>query len=227
MPVPFNPISDFAVTQSQSGRSDGLGIVQGVRYFRCGSPLSASCLARCRTRSQIASAILGSLIAGCQVFVAICEVEIIDRRSYCSSRCSRKSRRSTSASGVIDWVPLSLLSQLTASVPYPRYHTVRYVGVLSPRISWGQTLRRGLQCPRPLPLRSHLHGCRLHLRSRLSKSDQSEDCGVRRRRLAALRQPDLRFEDVREGSRVRPCCLRTLQPTLINKSSVSLQARVA
>jgi hypothetical protein len=42
---------------------------------------------------------------------------------------------------------LSLLSRLAAAVPYPRYHTVRYAGVLAP----ASKLRRKIAPPRPAP----------------------------------------------------------------------------
>jgi Putative transposase len=45
----------------------------------------------------------------------------------------------------IDLDPLSLLSRLAAAVPYPRYHTVRYAGVLAS----ASKLRRKIAPPPP------------------------------------------------------------------------------
>jgi len=42
----------------------------------------------------------------------------------------------------VDMDPLSLLCRLAASVPPPRFHTVKYAGVLAPASSWRSRLAR-------------------------------------------------------------------------------------
>jgi hypothetical protein len=46
----------------------------------------------------------------------------------------------------VDMDPLSLLCRLAALIPAPRFHTVRYSGVLAPASKW-----RPLIVPKPLP----------------------------------------------------------------------------
>jgi Putative transposase len=46
----------------------------------------------------------------------------------------------------VDLDPLSLLCRLVALVPAPRFHTVRYFGVLAPAAKW-----RPLVVPKPPP----------------------------------------------------------------------------
>lgn len=46
--------------------------------------------------------------------------------------------------GAVDLDPLSLLCRLVALVPAPRFHTVRYFGVLAPAAKW-----RPLIVPKP------------------------------------------------------------------------------
>src|SRR6478752_2819519 len=104
-----HPITRSGGSDQRPERSDerdddqaaGLGSGWGLRPFwrRIEEPRSGRIWALCTSRSQMASAIVGSPIASCQLFVGSCEVITVDVLPYRSSSTSSKSRRSMSVIG--------------------------------------------------------------------------------------------------------------------------------
>jgi len=108
----------------------------------------------------------------------------------------------------VDMDPLSLLCRLAAAVPPPRFHTVRYAGVLAPASPWRRLLvpsgaqdeATGRDPPgqepeqeEPRPLRSSGHyRCWAHLLARTFAVDvlHCADCGGRMKLIALIEEPE-------------------------------------
>ena len=96
-----------------------------------------------------------------------------------------------------DMDPLSLLCRLATSVPPPRFHTVRYAGVIAPASPWRPLIapqplaQPSSAAARPVPAKSAAYRPWAQLLARTFAVDvlRCSACGGRMRLLAMITQP--------------------------------------